>query len=479
MSDYAMTSDEFWRWPATRLARAIAAGDLSSREVVASCLQRIDAVNPKLNALVEVRPEESLAAARLADDMVTGRQELGPLHGVPVAIKINTDQAGYATTDGVVAFAGAIADRDSAQVSILRRAGAVLLGRSNSPAFAYRWFTSNDLHGRTLNPWDATRTPGGSSGGASSAVASGMVPLAQGNDIAGSIRYPAHVCGLVGLRATVGRLAHSRYAPGMDPPLSIQVMAVDGPIARSIDDLRLAYAGMAAFSDPRDPSHVPGAVAPPTPKSPRRVGLLRDVGAATPSPAVNTALDEAAERLLGAGYEVDEIEQPLLEEAWRLWWLLAWQDIRVIMPLIEQVGDEAIKKVTAHCDAIAVDWWGENPGLIEYMKGYARRSTLRSHLAQFLQDYPVVLLPISAEPAFVQDADIASLESCRRAITAGWSMMAISLLDFPALAVPTGVTDGLPAGVQLLGRRFDEVSLLDVGAVIEAGSGILTPIAPR
>jgi amidase len=104
---------------------------------------------------------------------------------------------------------------------------------------------------------------------------------------------------------------------------------------------------------------------------------------------------------------------------------------------------------------------------------------LRSHLAQFLQDYRVVLLPISAEPAFVQDADIASLESCRRAITAGWSMMAISLLDFPALAVPTGVTDGLPAGVQLLGRRFDEVSLLDVGAVIEAGTGILTPIAPR
>jgi amidase len=472
-------TDEFWRWPATRLARAIAAGEVSSREVVASHLERIDAVNPRLNALVEVRPDESLAAAKLADDMVAGRRELGPLHGVPVATKINSDQVGHATTDGVVAFADAIATEDSAQVAALRQAGAVLLGRSNSPAFSYRWFSDNDLHGRTLNPWDADRTPGGSSGGASAAVAAGMVPVAQGNDIGGSIRYPAYACGLVGLRPTVGRLAHSLYPPGQDQALCTQVMSVDGPLARSIDDLRLAYTGMAAYTDSRDPFHAPTASPLPLLKNPRRVGLLRDVGASTPVAAVSSALDQAAERLCGAGYEVEEIELPLLAEAWRLWYLLALEEFRVVMPLVEEIGDEGMQKAAAGYYACAAEWWGEKPGLVEYMAGYARRGTLISRLARFLETYPIVLLPVSSEQTFRQDDDIVSIDSCRRVVAAQWPMMAIPVLGFPALSVPTGVTDGLPVGVQLLGRRFDEASLFDAGAIIEAGNQALTPVDPR
>jgi amidase len=479
MTDATPTTDEFWRWPATKLARAIAAGGISSREVIASHVERIEAVNPKLNALVDVRPEEALAAAKVADDMVAARVELGPLHGLPVAVKINTDQAGYATSNGVVAFADEVAEEDSAHVAIMRRSGAVFLGRSNSPAFAYRWFATNDLHGRTLNPWSAAHTPGGSSGGASSAVASGMVPLAQGNDIGGSIRYPAHACGIVGLRPSVGRLAHSLYPPGQDQALSIQVMAVDGPLARSIDDVRLFYAGMAEHTDPRDPFHAPGAVAPPLPKNPRRVGLLRDVGAKPPSAVVNQSLDSAAERLRAAGYEVDEIELPLLEEAWRLWYLLAMEEFRVIMPLVEEIGDEGMKKAAAAYFSCAADWWGEAPGLVDYMNGYARRGTLISELGQFLQEYPIVLLPASAEEVFEQDADIVSLERGREVVAAQWMNMAIPLLGFPALTVPTGVANGLPTGVSLMGRRYDEESLLDAGAVIEAGTGLLTPIDPR
>lgn len=473
------TTDEFWRWPATKLARAIAAGEVSSREVVASHVTRIEAVNPRLNALFDVRPDEALSAAKIADDMVAARVELGPLHGLPVAVKINTAQAGYATSDGVVAFKDEIATEDSVQVAIMRRAGAVFLGRSNSPAFSYRWFATNDLYGRTLNPWSAAHTPGGSSGGASAAVASGMVPLAQGNDIGGSIRYPAHACGLVGLRPSVGRLAHSLYPPGQDQALSTQMMAVDGPLARSIDDVRLFYAGMAAGSDPRDPFHAQGASAPPLPKNPRRVGLLRDVGAKAPSAVVNQSLDTAAERLRAAGYEVEEIELPLLEEAWRLWYLMAMEEFRVIMPLVEQIGDEGMKKAAAAYYSCAADWWGEAPSLVDYMSGYARRGTLISELGQFMQDYPIVLLPASAEEVFEQDADIASLERGREVVAAQWMNMAIPLLGFPALTVPTGVANGLPTGVSLLGRRFDEESLLDAGAVIEAGTGILTPIDPR
>jgi amidase len=479
MTDGTPTTDEFWRWPATRLARGIAAGEISSREVVASHVARIDAVNPKLNALSDVRPEAALAAAKVADDMVAARVELGPLHGLPVAIKVNTDQAGYATTNGIAAFANEVAGTDSAQVAIMRRSGAVFLGRSNSPAFSYRWFTTNDLHGRTLNPWSAAHTPGGSSGGAAAAVASGMVPLAQGNDIGGSIRYPAHACGIVGLRPSVGRLAHSLYPPGQDQALSTQVMSVDGPLARSIDDLRLLYAGMAAHTDARDPFHAPGAVAPRLPGNPRRVGLLRDVGAKKPSAVVDRALDTAADRLRAAGYEVDEIELPLLHEAWRLWYLLALEEFRVVLPLVEQIGDDGMKKAALAYYSCAADWWGETPSLVDYMNGYARRGTLIAELGQFLEDYPVVLLPASAEEVFEQDADIVSLERGRQVVAAQWMNMAIPVLGFPALTVPTGVAQGLPTGVTLLGRRYDEASLLDAGAVIEAGTGILTPIDPR
>lgn len=157
-TDSSRAADQLWRWSATDMASAVATGVVSSREIVESCLERIDEVNPYLNALVEVRPEEALSLADEADRRRSAGEELGPLHGVPVSIKINSDQAGYATTQGVVAFKDAVADEDSPHVASLRRAGAVIMGRSNSPAFAYRWFTNNDLHGRTLNPWDADYT---------------------------------------------------------------------------------------------------------------------------------------------------------------------------------------------------------------------------------------------------------------------------------------------------------------------------------
>ena len=472
------THDEFWRWPATQIARAVAAGQVSAREVTESCLARIDAVNPELNALVEVRAEESLRAAAEADRRTASGAELGPLHGVPVAIKANTDQAGHATTDGVVAFRDNIAAADSPQVASLRRAGAILVGRSNCPAFSFRWMTANDLHGRTLNPWDRGRTPGGSSGGASSAVASGMVPVAHGNDIGGSIRYPAYTCGIAGLRPTPGRVASAFTPAETDFPLASQYMAVDGPLARSAGDLRLALRGM-ADPDPRDPVHVPGAPAAPPAQRPLRVALVRDHGVATPAAAVSKALDQAAGWLADAGYAVEEAELPLVAEAYRLWWLLVMEEFRLLMPMVEQLGDDGMKKAAEYYYAVAAEWWGSQPGLGEYLTGYARRGTLMRMLSEFMARYPLVLLPVSAEQAFAQDEDIASLESARRVIAAQASMMAVPVLGFPAVSVPTGVAGGLPAGVQLVGRRFDEDGILDAAGVIEARAGVFTPIDPR
>lgn len=471
-------SAELWRWSAQQLARGIATGQISAREAVESCLERIDAANRKLNALVEVSPEEALQAAAEADQLTASGAELGPLHGVPVAIKVNSDQAGHATTNGVAAFKDSIATTDSPQVRNLRRSGAIFVGRSNTPAFSYRWFTNNDLHGRTLNPWDAFRTPGGSSGGASSAVASGMVPIAHGNDIGGSIRYPAYACGLVGLRPTVGRVAGLYGPPEADPALSVQSMLVQGPLARSVDDVRLALRGMAG-ADPRDPFYVPGAPAAPPADRPLRVALVRDHGVAAPSEAVNEALDQAARWLEDAGYVVEETGLPLLAEAYRLWYLLCMEEFRQIMPLVEQAGDEGMKRAAEGYYAVSCEWWGTQPSLADYMNGYARRGTLIRMLGEFMRRYPVILLPVSAEQAFEQDADIAGIDSMRRVMAAQSSMMAIPVLGFPALSVPTGMAGGLPVGVQLLGRRFDEDGILSAAEVIEARAGTFTPIDPR
>jgi amidase len=417
--------------------------------------------------------------ADAADRAVAAGGPLGPLHGVPVLTKVNSDQAGHATTDGVVAFRDNIAETDSPQIATLRAAGAVFLGRTNTPAFSYRWFTDNDLHGRTLNPWDPTRTPGGSSGGAGAAVACGMAPIAHGNDHGGSIRYPAHVCGVLGLRPTVGRVPHGHAVPGADAPLSLQYMAVDGPLARSVADLRLALDAMSRF-DPRDPTNVPvpPAAANPPLARPVRVGVVRDVGIAAPAPAVDDALDAAAGWLADAGYVVDEVELPLLGEAARLWFLLCMEEFRGLMPAVEQFGDDGMRRAAATYYAAAERWWGPRPDLADYRDGYARRGALAARLQVFLQDHPLVLLPVSAEPAFAYDADIVDIGSGLRTVAAQWPMVAVPTLGFPALSVPTGVRDGLPAGVQLLAPRFREDVLFDAAEVVEARAGVPTPVTP-
>jgi len=474
----AAAHPDLWRWSAGALARAIRARTLSSREATLACLARIAEVNPGLNALVEVAADEALAAADAADRAVAAGEPLGPLHGVPVAIKVNSDQRGHATTDGVVALKDATASEDGPQVANLRAAGAVLVARSNTPAFSFRWFTGNELHGRTLNPWDARRTPGGSSGGAAVAVAAGMVPLAHGNDIGGSIRQPAFCCGVTGLRPTAGRIP-TWYGPvDADQSLSLQTMMTQGPLARCVADLRLALAAMSRF-DPRDALHAPAPLAGEPLHRPIRVGLLRDAGAAPPSPAVDAALATAARWLSEAGYRVEEVEDPVFGEAYRLWYLLVMEELRLKMPMIDEWGDAAMKKAAEHYYAVAREWWGPKPDLAAYIEGYARRGTLIARLQRFLEDWPLLLLPVSAEQAFEQDADIASVDGMRRVTAANWSMMAIALLGFPALAVPTGLANGLPVGVQILGRRFREDTVLEAGEVIEERAGVLTPINPR
>jgi amidase len=471
-------NDELWRWGAVELAQAIRRREVSSREAVTACLDRIDSVNPRINAVVETRPEEALAAADAADAAVAAGEQVGPLHGVPVTTKVNSDLAGYATTNGVEAFSDAIAEEDAPHLANWRRAGAVFVGRTNTPAFSIRWFTDNALHGRTLNPWDAGRTPGGSSGGAGAAVASGMSPLSQGNDIGGSIRYPASACGVVGLRPTVGRVPSWLGPREGDQLLGVQSMLVQGPLARSVADVRLGLSAMATY-DPTDPVCVPAPeTGPPLPR-PLRVGVVRTVGVVDPVAAVDEAISAAAGWLSDAGYAVEEVELPVLADAWRLWWqLVQGIEFREMEPDIEKYGDEGIRRSVRNQFAFVEDNFSEL-GIDDYVRGYGRRSTLAKRLGEFLEHYPLVLLPISAERTFEIDADVVEPSRCAQVITAQWPMMSIAAMGFPALSVPATLTDGLPVGVQLLGRRFREDTLLDAGAVIEQRSQVTTPIDPR
>ena len=246
---------KFWQLSGSEIASAIRAKEFTAVEVCKDHLQRLGEVNGALNAVVKEMPDEALDAAKKVDEQIAKGEDPGPLCGVPVTIKVNTDQKGHATTNGLVVLKDLIAEVDSPVVSNIRKAGGVIVGRTNTPAFSLRWFTNNNLHGHTYNPRDKSLTPGGSSGGAASAVASGICAIGHGTDIGGSIRYPAYACGVHGLRPTLGRIP-AYNASGPERHIGGQLMAVSGPIARTMADIRLGLEAM-AVEDIRDPWSVP------------------------------------------------------------------------------------------------------------------------------------------------------------------------------------------------------------------------------
>src|SRR6202790_98191 len=284
---------DLWRLPAKDIAALIRSKKVSAKEATTAALARLDAVNPKINAVVDHRPQHVLAQAASIDAAIARNENTGPLAGVPVTVKVNIDQEGFATTNGLKLQRDVIAATNSPVIDNLRKAGAVILGRTNCPAFSYRWFTTNLIHGDTRNPRDPGITPGGSSGGAGAAVASGIGHIAHGTDIAGSIRYPAYACGVHGLRPTVGRIA-AFNASLPERPIGPQLMAVSGPLARTISDLRVALAAMSG-RDVRDPWWVPARLEG-SPMQKRAALCLNPDGLETAA-EVTAAVTEAGRRL--------------------------------------------------------------------------------------------------------------------------------------------------------------------------------------
>ena len=463
--------EDLWRLSAADIAALIRSKKVSAKQAASAALARLDAVNPSINAVVDHGPEDVLAQAGTIDAAIARGEEVGPLAGVPVTVKVNIDQQGFATTNGLKLQRDVIAKTNSPVVDNLRKAGAVILGRTNCPAFSYRWFTTNLIHGDTRNPRDVSITPGGSSGGAGAAVAAGIGHIAHGTDIAGSIRYPAYACGVHGLRPTVGRIA-AFNASLPERPIGPQISAVSGPLARTVGDLRMALAAMSG-KDARDPWWVPAPLeGPPMPK--RAALCLRPDGLETVA-EVEAAVTDAGKRLERAGWVVEEIEDtPPLREAADLQTKLWLGDgFEVQLEAAEREGDPGAlaclrgnrAKVSAF-DAAA------------YSKALTRRATLAREWLAFFETYSVLLMPVSAELPFPDGLDLRDDASFARVWRAQLPQIAVPFMGLPALTISTGLAGRVPVGVQLVSTRYREDLCLLAGEAIEAGGTPSAPVDP-
>ena len=458
--------DELWTRAANELAAMIAGGETSSREVVDAHLGRIDEVNDHCNAVVRVLADEARSEADAADAAVAAGDDLGTFHGVPFTVKENLDVAGTPTTQGLPAFADLVAPTDAPIVERMRSAGGIPIGRTNLPELGLRISTDNPLHGLTRNPWHPDLCAGGSSGGEGSAIAAGMSPLGLGNDIGGSVRNPAFCCGITSLKPSHGRLpSYSVFEHDQNPPLSSQVMLTDGPMARSVSDLRTALRVLHG-RDPRDPRSV--TVPLEGPETSRRAAVVREVPGTDLHPSAIDGVARAADALAATGWEVVDAAPPELERCTDIWTHLLANDITVLMETARSILSDELGAMLDGLSATALA-----PAVVqtEYMR-LAREWSL------FFVDHPVLVMPTWTQPPFPHGADLSEqvgidgLSELLRCILPG------NLLALPVVAVPVGVSDGLPLGVQCYADRWREDLSLSAAGDIEAVLGTITPIDP-
>jgi amidase len=424
-------TDDLWRLDATELARLIRLGRASSREATESCLARLCAVNPAISAVVRVLEEEALAAAAAADEAQARGEALAQLHGVPVTTKVNADQAGCPTDNGVVAFGDVIATRDAPVVANLKRAGAIVIGRTNTPAFSMRGFADNALHGRTQNPRDPALSAGGSSGGAGAAVATGIGPIAHGNDIAGSVRVPALFNGVVGLRVSLGRIPSYNPSQPVARPIGSQLMAVQGPLTRTVQDARLALSVMAQ-GDPVDTRWVNVPLAGPAMPRPIHVALVPQNPGGSTHPAQAEAVHQAGRHLAAAGYAVDEATPPDLDQIIETWHRIGSTDVLgALAPLMEEHGDADAR--------MSMRLWLElfpPTDLRGVLAALAQRDLFLSRWLAFMQRYPLVM------PTFGDLAPPHNFDTTREGQARLLDSIRVGLispvLGIPAFAVPVG-----------------------------------------
>jgi amidase len=463
-----MVSEKIWTWSASRTAGAIRAGEISCREAVSAAVERMQASNPAINAVTLDLSEQALADAARADDARSAGERCGPLHGVPITIKENADQEGLPNPNGVAAFKDLIAPGDASVVVNLKKAGAIVIGRTNTPEFSLRYFTDNPLRGLTHNPWKEGITPGGSSGGAAASVAMGIGDIAHGNDLGGSLRYPAYACGVATIRPSLGRVPAYNPSSAEERPPTFQLMSVQGPIARQVEDVRLALSVMAA-GDPRDPWWVPAPLEGPDLSVPVGVAVVKAPAGLACAAPVAQAIDSAAAHLSEAGYRLEEVEPPHLAEIAACWRDLLFTDVEAMLAsVMREHGSADIGSVyDSYCShAKQLDLEG-------YVRALSARAGYLRDWSVFMERFPLVLAPVSLVPPMPQGEDLKGGERMGRMLEEQSLLYSVNLLGLPAAAVPTGLHDGVPLGVQIIGPRFREDLCLTAAQAIEERTGVL------
>ncbi|WP_407169667.1 amidase [Bradyrhizobium sp. ORS 111] len=457
------------------LARRISERQLSSTEVVDAHLARIDAVNPALNAVVHVLADQARATAALADRRLAAGEKVGPLHGVPFTVKENIDMAGLPTTWGVPALAQAVVPMDAPVVERMRAAGAIPIGRTNLPDMALRIHTVSSLHGLTRNPWHPERTAGGSSGGDAAALASGMTPIGLGNDIGGSLRNPANACGIASIRPSAGRVPDADCGPIDGSLLAVQLMNVQGPMARRVADVRLALRILMG-AHPRDPWSIDAPFEGPAAPRPIRVAVLPEPLGGRTDPVIAATVRRAAEALADAGYAVAEIAPPRYEQAIECWSRLIMGDlVSVLAPVSQMMGPDAMTFLQSFQALV--------PPLADttaWSNLMVERHGIGRAWSSFMADWPLLLSPTWTQLPFEHGADSATAAGAATAKELMRPVVPANLLGLPSACVPAGRDEatGLPIGVLITGRRFREDQCLEAAEAIEARLGLTTPIDP-
>ena len=450
------------------MARLIGERKLSPVELAEAHLEKIARLNPKLNAFVEVNAERVRGEARHAENAVMSREAIGSLHGVPVSIKSSIEVAGMKCEAGTRLRKGFVSKQDAPLVSRLRAAGAIVLGMTNAPELLMAWETDNLLYGRTNSPWDLERTPGGSSGGEAAAIASGMSAGGVGSDGGGSIRVPAHFSGICGLKPTPGRIPSTGHFPPSGGPFAL--IGVVGPMARTMVDLK------ALFEVMQGPDHGDTYSAPVPLRWPDndevkklRVGYFEDDGRTPVSPEIRHAVQIAAEVLRRAGFEVEPFRPTGLEEARVLWKkFFVKMGGMMIGPMLDGRGRDENPMLKQF-----LEWSAAEPSLSgpAVMDAWIRRDAVRAEFLQQMRCYPILLCPPAAVPAFRHGERSWLVEGKTVEYLDAWSYTEFfNVLGNPAAVAPVSHTsDGLPVGVQIVGRPWEEEQVLAVAAEIEAG----------
>ncbi len=449
------------------MARQIREKQISPVEVASTHLTKIERLNPKLNAYVQINAERVLREARDREQAIMSGRELGPLHGVPISIKSSIEVESFQCAAGTCLRAGIAAVQDAPLVSRLRHAGAIILGVTNSPELLMAWETDNLLYGRTNNPWDLDRTPGGSSGGEAAAIASGMSAGGAGSDGGGSIRVPAHFSGICGLKPTPGRIPSTGHFPPSGGPFAL--IGVVGPMARTASDLKVLFEVMQGPED-GDSYAAPVPVRWPNEADVRklRVGYFEDDGRTPVTPETRAAVQQAAEALTKSGFQLQPFRPEGLDEACQLWKkFFVKVGGMLIAPMFrgrEQDESPILRQF--------LDWSAAEPELTgqSLLDAWIRRDVLRARFLRQMEKYPILLCPAAAIPAFHHGERSWQIGGKTVHYLDAWSYTeCFNLLGNPAAVVPVGQSQqGLPIGVQIVGRPWQEEQVLAIAGALES-----------